>query len=145
MNWAVSKMTDFERFVRNGLARDSCAPGKFWKELSQEVDDLVDFKAWAQGKIEQLEANMMGCLEAVEDKVAFSTPVTLQKVKRTLKNDFDEYERTEGALRKVKPKVSRKVRECRGVDDGDAREDDDVIEVETYKGNVAFVIFLPVM
>lgn len=94
----------------------------------------MDFKACAQGKINQLEENMMGGMETVEDEIAFSTPVTAQKVKRTLKNDFDEDGTTEVAVRKVKPKGLRKVDRGSEVDDREAGEEDDVIAVEDVQG-----------
>lgn len=71
--------------------------------------------------------------------------MTVHKVKRNLKNDFDEDERIKRALRKVKPKVSHKVCKGRGVDDVGAREDDDVIAVETYKRNVMLLFILHVL
>lgn len=91
-NWTVSKVSEFDRFIRNGFVpRRRSEPKTCWNELHADVDDLIDFRRWAQEKIAELEGKIMGDVDNHAQPVdAVATPVTGEKVKRRLQREFDD-------------------------------------------------------
>lgn len=67
-------------------------PKTCWNELYRDIEDLLEFKEWVEGKIQQLEDKILGDSilgsKDVRD-MGIGTPVTGEKVKRILEREFD--------------------------------------------------------
>lgn len=115
-------------------------PGKCWKELSAEVDELSELKLWAQSKIEQLETKLTWDTEVIVDDVGMSTPVTAHKVKRSLDIHFEEHGEHDVVIPKVKSEVKGKeMRKVYVNDEVGGRyeaKDDEVIAIDDVDGKL---------